>query len=97
MFVGDTASTGGENAREVMKEGIVRELGGIPLDAFNGRNFCVFIASIFLGRDQINSADFFAAGRKAAQRAGTIRRQRVADQNFTMTVVGRATRPSEVP
>jgi benzoyl-CoA 2,3-dioxygenase component B len=91
MFVGDTGlNRVVKRTAQLMKQGDVRELGGIPLDIIQKHiNFWFsYSLDLFGGEISSNSADFFAAGLK-----GRYKEQEqytdhvVADQNFTMKVV----------
>ena len=87
MFVGDTGlNRVVKRTAQLMKEGDVRELGGIPLDIIQKHiNFWFsYSLDLFGGEISSNSADFFAAGLK-----GRYKEQDhiVAEQNFTMKIV----------
>lgn len=91
MFVGDTGlNRVVKRTAQLMKQGDVRELGGIPLDIIQRHvNFWFsYSLDLFGGEISSNSADFFAAGLK-----GRYKEQEqyadhvVAEQNFTMKVV----------
>ena len=67
MFVGDTGlSRVVKRTAQLMKQGDVRELGGIPLDIIQKYiNFWFsYSLDLFGGEISSNSADFFAAGLK---------------------------------
>ena len=68
MFVGDTGSWGRVVRRtaQLMKQGDMRELGGIPLEIVQRYiNFWFsYSLDLFGGEISSNSADFFAAGLK---------------------------------
>jgi benzoyl-CoA 2,3-dioxygenase component B len=91
MFVGDTGL--GRVVRrttQLMKEGDVRELGGIPLDIIQKYiNFWFsYSLDLFGGEISSNSADFFAAGLKGRYKEQDQYTEHTAtNQNFTMTVV----------
>jgi benzoyl-CoA 2,3-dioxygenase component B len=91
MFVGDTGL--GRVCRrtaQLMKEGDVRELGGIPLDIIQKYiNFWFsYSLDLFGGEISSNSADFFAAGLKGRYKEREQYTDHLAaNQNFTMTVV----------
>jgi len=73
-----------------MKQGDVRELGGIPLDIVQKYiNFWFsYSLDLFGGEISSNSADFFAAGLKGRYKEREQYTDHLAtDQNFTMTVV----------
>lgn len=91
MFVGDTGlNRVVKRTAQLMKQGDVRELGGIPLDIVQKHiNFWFsYSLDLFGGEISSNSADFFAAGLK-----GRYREQEqyddhiVAEQSFMMQVV----------
>src|SRR5215216_589697 len=91
MFVGDTGL--GRVVRrtaQLMKEGDVRELGGIPLDIVQKYiNFWFsYSLDLFGGEISSNSADFFAAGLKGRYKERDQYTDHLAtNENFTMTVV----------
>jgi benzoyl-CoA 2,3-dioxygenase component B len=91
MFVGDTGL--GRVCRrtaQLMKEGDVRELGGIPLEIIQKYiNFWFsYSLDLFGGEISSNSADFFAAGLKGRYKERDQYTDHLAtDQNFTMTTV----------
>src|ERR671918_1632230 len=91
MFVGDTGL--GRVVRrtaQLMKEGDVRELGGIPLEIIQKYiNFWFsYSLDLFGGEISSNSADFFAAGLKGRYKEREQYTDHLATtQNFTMTVV----------
>src|SRR5512145_1680940 len=91
MFVGDTGL--GRVCRrtaQLMKEGDVRELGGIPLEIVQKYiNFWFsYSLDLFGGEISSNSADFFAAGLKGRYKEQEQYEDHiVANQSFTMTVV----------
>lgn len=91
MFVGDTGL--GRVCRrtaQLMKEGDVRELGGIPLDIIQKYvNFWFsYSLDLFGGEISSNSADFFAAGLKGRYKEQDQYTDHLAtNENFTMTVV----------
>lgn len=91
MFVGDTGiKRVVKRTAELMKQGDVRELGGIPLDIIQKHiNFWFsYSLDLFGGEISSNSADFFAAGLKGRFKEQEQYEDHVAvDQNFDMTVV----------
>jgi benzoyl-CoA 2,3-dioxygenase component B len=91
MFVGDTGlNRVVKRTAQLMKEGGVRELGGIPLDIIQKHiNFWFsYSLDLFGGEISSNSADFFAAGLKGRYKEQEQYEDHVvAEQNFTMTVV----------
>jgi benzoyl-CoA 2,3-epoxidase subunit B len=91
MFVGDTGINRiVKRTAELMKEGDVRQLGGIPLDILQKHvNFWFsYSLDLFGGEISSNSADFFAAGLKGRYKEQELYSEhRAADQTFTMTVV----------
>ena len=102
MFVGDTGL--GRVVRrtaQLMKEGDVRELGGIPLDIIQKYiNFWFsYSLDLFGGEFSSNSADFFAAGLKGRYKEQEQYTDHSAsNQNFTMMVVEDGQlKPREVP
>ena len=102
MFVGDTGL--GRVVRrtaQLMKEGDVRELGGIPLDIIQKYiNFWFsYSLDLFGGEISSNSADFFAAGLKGRYKEQDQYADHLAtNENFTMIVVEDGElKPREVP
>ena len=91
MFVGDTGiNRVVKRTAQLMKEGDVRELGGIPLDIIQKHiNFWFsYSLDLFGGEISSNSADFFAAGLKGRYKEQEQYQDHAAvDQTFTMTVV----------
>lgn len=91
MFVGDTGiNRVVKRTAQLMKEGDVRELGGIPLDIIQKHvNFWFsYSLDLFGGEISSNSADFFAAGLKGRYKEQELYADHLAaDQTFTMTVV----------
>ena len=91
MFVGDTGINRiVKRTAQLMKEGDVRALGGIPLDIIQRHvNFWFsYSLDLFGGEISSNSADFFAAGLKGRYKEQEQYEDHVvADQHFTMTVV----------
>lgn len=91
MFVGDTGiNRVVKRTAQLMKEGDVRALGGIPLDIIQKHvNFWFsYSLDLFGGEISSNSADFFAAGLKGRYKEQEQYEDHVvADQQFTMTVV----------
>jgi benzoyl-CoA 2,3-dioxygenase component B len=91
MFVGDTGL--GRVVRrtaQLMKEGDVRELGGIPLDIVQKYiNFWFsYSLDLFGGEISSNSADFFAAGLKGRYKEqDQYPEHTAANEVFTMQVV----------
>src|SRR5262249_2629260 len=91
MFVGDTGL--GRVVRrtaQLMKQGDVRELGGIPLAIIQKYiNFWYsYSLDLFGGEISSNSADFFAAGLKGRYKEQEQYEDHLAaNQTFTMTVV----------
>src|ERR1700747_1765304 len=91
MFVGDTGL--GRVCRrtaQLMKEGDVRELGGIPLEIIQKYiNFWFsYSLDLFGGEISSNSADFFAAGLKGRYKEEDQYSDHLAtNETFTMTVV----------
>jgi benzoyl-CoA 2,3-dioxygenase component B len=91
MFVGDTGL--GRVVRrtaQMMKEGDVREQGGIPLDIIQKYIYFWFSYSLdlFGGEISSNSADFFAAGLKGRYKEQEQYTDHSAtNQNFTMQVI----------
>ena len=91
MFVGDTGlNRVVKRTAQLMKQGDIRELGGIRLDIIQKHiNFWFsYSLDLFGGEISSNSADFFAAGLK-----GRYKEQEqyddhlAANQNFPMTIV----------
>ncbi|MEP6635546.1 MAG: benzoyl-CoA 2,3-epoxidase subunit BoxB [Acidobacteriota bacterium] len=91
MFVGDTGiNRVVKRTAQLMKQGDVRELGGIPLDIIQKHvNFWFsYSLDLFGGEISSNAADFFAAGLK-----GRYKEQEqytdhaLVNQSFDMTVV----------
>ncbi len=102
MFVGDTGiNRTVKRTAQLMKQGDVRELGGIPLDVIQRYiNFWFsYSLDLFGGEISSNSADFFAAGLKGRYKEQEQYEDHViVDQNFTMTVVdGGQLKEREVP
>ena len=102
MFVGDTGL--GRVVRrtaQLMKEGDVRQLGGIPLDIIQRYiNFWFsYSLDLFGGEISSNSADFFAAGLKGRYKEqDQYEDHSAANEFFTLTVVENGQlRPREVP
>jgi len=91
MFVGDTGINRiVKRTAQLMKEGDVRALGGIPLDIIQKHvNFWFsYSLDLFGGEISSNSADFFAAGLKGRYKEQEQYEDHViADQHFAMTVV----------
>jgi benzoyl-CoA 2,3-epoxidase subunit B len=91
MFVGDTGI--GRVVRrtaQLMKEGDVRELGGIPLEIIQRYiNFWYsYSLDLFGGEISSNSADFFAAGLKGRYKEQELYEDHLAtDQTFPMDVI----------
>src|SRR4026207_2040908 len=102
MFVGDTGlGRGGRRPVPLMKEGDVRELGGIPLDIVQKYiNFWFsYSLDLFGGEISSNSADFFAAGLKGRYKEqDQYTEHTAANEVFTMHVVeGGELKTREVP
>ncbi|MDQ3474578.1 MAG: benzoyl-CoA 2,3-epoxidase subunit BoxB, partial [Acidobacteriota bacterium] len=102
MFVGDTGiNRVVKRTAQLMKQGDVRELGGIPLDIIQKHvNFWFsYSLDLFGGEISSNSADFFAAGLKGRYKEQEQYQDHAAvDQTFTMTVVeGGRLNAREVP
>jgi len=102
MFVGDTGL--GRVVRrtaQLMKEGDVRHLGGIPLEIIQRYiNFWFsYSLDLFGGEISSNSADFFAAGLKGRYKEqDQYEDHSAANEIYTLTVVENAQlRPREVP
>jgi len=91
MFVGDTGlNRVVKRTAQLMKQGDVRELGGIPLDIIQKHiNFWFsYSLDLFGGEISSNSADFFAAGLKGRYKEQEQYEDHiVAEQNFMMKVV----------
>jgi benzoyl-CoA 2,3-dioxygenase component B len=91
MFVGDTGINRiVKRTAQLMKEGDVHQLGGIPLDIIQKHvNFWFsYSLDLFGGEISSNSADFFAAGLKGRYKEQELYDDHIAaDQTFTMTVV----------
>ncbi len=91
MFVGDTGiNRVVKRTAQLMKEGDVRELGGIQLDIIQRYvNFWFsYSLDLFGGEISSNSADFFAAGLKGRYKEQELYDDHLAaNQSFTMTVV----------
>lgn len=91
MFVGDTGlNRVVKRTAQLMKQGDVRELGGIPLDIVQKHiNFWFsYSLDLFGGEISSNSADFFAAGLKGRYKEQDQYTDHVAaDQTFAMKVV----------
>ena len=102
MFVGDTGiNRVVKRTAQLMKEGDVRELGGIPLDIIQKHiNFWFsYSLDLFGGEISSNAADFFAAGLKGRYKEQEqYEDHSAANQTFSMPVVadGRLT-TREVP
>jgi benzoyl-CoA 2,3-dioxygenase component B len=102
MFVGDTGiNRVVKRTAQLMKEGEVRELGGIPLDIIQKHiNFWFsYSLDLFGGEISSNAADFFAAGLKGRYKEQEqYEDHSAANQTFSMPVVenGRLT-SREVP
>ena len=102
MFVGDTGL--GRVVRrtaQLMKEGDVRKLGGIPLDIIQKYiNFWFsYSLDLFGGEISSNSADFFAAGLKGRYKEQEQYEDHLAaNDSFTLLVVEDGQlKPREVP
>ena len=91
MFVGDTGINRiVKRTAQLMKQGDVRELGGIPLDIIQKHiNFWFsYSLDLFGGEISSNSADFFAAGLKGRYKEQDQYEDHSAiNQTFSMTVV----------
>ena len=91
MFVGDTGiNRVVKRTAQLMKEGDVRELGGIPLDIIQKHiNFWFsYSLDLFGGEISSNSADFFAAGLKGRYKEQEQYEDHIiADQNSGLKVV----------
>jgi len=91
MFVGDTGlNRVVKRTAQLMKEGDVRELDGIPLEIIQKHlNFWFsYSLDLFGGEISSNSADFFAAGLKGRYKEQEQYDEHIAaSQTFTMTVV----------
>ena len=91
MFVGDTGINRiVKRTAQLMNEGDVRRLGGIPLDIIQKHvNFWFsYSLDLFGGEISSNSADFFSAGLKGRYKEQEVYDNHIAaDQTFTMTVV----------
>ncbi len=91
MFVGDTGiNRVVKRTAQLMKEGDVRELGGIPLDIIQKHiNFWFsYSLDLFGGEISSNAADFFAAGLKGRYKEqDQYEDHAAANQSFSMTVV----------
>jgi benzoyl-CoA 2,3-dioxygenase component B len=91
MFVGDTGlNRVVKRTAQLMKEGDVRDLGGIPLHIIQKHiNFWFsYSLDLFGGEISSNSADFFAAGLKGRYKEQEQYQDHiVAEQNYTMKVV----------
>ena len=91
MFVGDTGiNRVVKRTAQLMKEGEVSELGGIPLDIIQKHvNFWFsYSLDLFGGEISSNSADFFAAGLKGRYKEQEQYEDHAAvNQSFSMTVV----------
>jgi benzoyl-CoA 2,3-dioxygenase component B len=91
MFVGDTGlNRVVKRTAQLMKQGDVRELGGIPLDIIQKHiNFWFsYSLDLFGGEISSNSADFFAAGLKGRYKEQDQYADHVlVDQHLTMKVV----------
>ncbi|HEV7397034.1 MAG TPA: benzoyl-CoA 2,3-epoxidase subunit BoxB [Pyrinomonadaceae bacterium] len=102
MFVGDTGlSRVVKRTAQLMKQGDVRELGGIPLDIVQKYiNFWFsYSLDLFGGEISSNSADFFAAGLKGRYKEQEQYTDHSAsNEMFTlMAVEGGQLKPREVP
>lgn len=102
MFVGDTGL--GRVVRrtaQLMKQGDVRELGGIPLEITQKYiNFWFsYSLDLFGGEISSNSADFFAAGLKGRYKEQDQYQDHIAqDENFSLEVVNNGKlEPRDVP
>jgi benzoyl-CoA 2,3-dioxygenase component B len=91
MFVGDTGiNRVVKRTAQLMKEGDLRELGGIPLDIIQKHiNFWFsYSLDLFGGEISSNSADFFAAGLKGRYKEQDQYEDHIAaNQTYTMPVV----------
>jgi benzoyl-CoA 2,3-dioxygenase component B len=91
MFVGDTGlNRVVKRTAQLMKEGDVRELDGIPLEIIQKHiNFWFsYSLDLFGGEISSNSADFFAAGLKGRYKEQEQYDEHIAaQQTFTMMVV----------
>ena len=91
MFVGDTGlNRVVKRTAQLMKQGDVRELAGIPLEVIQKHiNFWFsYSLDLFGGEISSNSADFFAAGLKGRYREQEQYQDHIAaEQHFTMKVV----------
>ncbi len=91
MFVGDTGiNRVVKRTAQLMKQGDVRELGGIPLGIIQKHiNFWFsYSLDLFGGEISSNSADFFAAGLKGRYKEQDQYEDHIAaNQTYTMTVV----------
>ncbi|HLA10793.1 MAG TPA: benzoyl-CoA 2,3-epoxidase subunit BoxB [Pyrinomonadaceae bacterium] len=91
MFVGDTGiGRVVKRTAQLMKQGDVRELGGIPLEIIQRYiNFWYsYSLDLFGGEISSNSADFFAAGLKGRYKEQDQYEDHIAaNQTFTTTVV----------
>jgi benzoyl-CoA 2,3-dioxygenase component B len=91
MFVGDTGlNRVVKRTAQLMKQGDVRELGGIPLDIIQKHiNFWFsYSLDLFGGEISSNSADFFAAGLKGRYREQEQYQDHIAaEQSLAMKVV----------
>jgi benzoyl-CoA 2,3-epoxidase subunit B len=91
MFVGDTGiGRVVKRTAQLMKEGDVRQQGGIPLDIIQRYiNFWYsYSLDLFGGEISSNSADFFAAGLKGRYKEQEQYEDHIAaDQSFSMTIV----------
>jgi benzoyl-CoA 2,3-epoxidase subunit B len=102
MFVGDTGiNRTVKRTAQLMNQGDVRELGGIPLDIIQRYiNFWFsYSLDLFGGEISSNSADFFAAGLKGRYKEQEQYEDHLAaDQIFNMKVVeDNQIKDSEVP
>jgi benzoyl-CoA 2,3-dioxygenase component B len=91
MFVGDTGiGRVVKRTAQLMKEGDVRELGGIPLNIIQRYiNFWYsYSLDLFGGEISSNSADFFAAGLKGRYKEQEQYEDHLAtNESFTMKVI----------
>jgi benzoyl-CoA 2,3-epoxidase subunit B len=102
MFVGDTGlGRVVKRTAQLMKQGDVRELGGIPLEIIQRYiNFWFsYSLDLFGGEISSNSADFFSAGLKGRYKEQEQYQDHViADDQFTLlTVENNQLKPRQVP
>jgi benzoyl-CoA 2,3-dioxygenase component B len=101
MFVGDTGlNRVVKRTAQLMKQGDVRALGGIPLDIIQRHiNFWFsYSLDLFGGEISSNSADFFAAGLKGRYKEQEQYEDHIlAEKSFTMKVVDDGLKDREVP